>query len=203
MRKDSLLRKLRGRRPGDILARSAHFLWGYLNSLRFSRPVLISARGMIKVLVRNGAISVGEYTDLWPGVKLSCQGTGDKPALIRIGKRCSIGDRTEVHAGSLVEIGDATIIAWDCVIMDRNYHSAGGGPEDIRPVVIGSGVWVGCRAIILSGVVIGDGAVVAAGSVVTRDIPAYTLVAGNPAKIIKEVEGWQTGHSFIKSRAIQ
>ncbi len=53
------------------------------------------------------------------------------------------------------------------------------------PVRIGNDVWIGARAIILSGVTIGDGAIVAAGAVVARDVPAYGIVAGNPARLIK------------------
>ena len=72
----------------------------------------------------------------------------------------------------------------------RNYHSVDGAEERIAPVHIGNDVWIGCRSIILSGIRIGDGAVVAAGSVVTKDVPPYTLVAGNPAQIKKKVAGW-------------
>lgn len=53
------------------------------------------------------------------------------------------------------------------------------------PVQIGNDVWIGARAMILSGVTVGDGAIVAAGAVVARDVPAYGIVAGNPAKLIK------------------
>lgn len=53
------------------------------------------------------------------------------------------------------------------------------------PIVVGNDVWIATRAIIMSGVTIGDGAVIAAGSVVTRDVPPYAIVGGNPAKIIK------------------
>jgi acetyltransferase-like isoleucine patch superfamily enzyme len=59
------------------------------------------------------------------------------------------------------------------------------GAEDVRPVVIGQNVWIGSGGIILSGVTIGDGAVVAAASVVTKDVPANALVAGNPARVIR------------------
>lgn len=55
------------------------------------------------------------------------------------------------------------------------------------PVIIGSNVWFGDKATILPNVTIGDGAVIAANSVVTKDVPAYSVVAGNPAKIIKQV----------------
>ena len=56
----------------------------------------------------------------------------------------------------------------------------------VKPIIIGNGVWCGYGAIVLSGVSIGNGAVIGAGSVVTKDVPAYHIVAGNPAKIIKK-----------------
>ncbi len=57
--------------------------------------------------------------------------------------------------------------------------------ENDKDVIVEDGVWVGCNAIILKGVTIGKGAVVAAGAVVTRDVPPYSIVGGNPAKVIK------------------
>ena len=77
--------------------------------------------------------------------------------------------------------------------MDRDYHSTGQGTEILKPVAIGNNVWIGCKAIILKGVTIGEGAVVAAGSVVTKDVAPFTLVAGNPARVIREVKGWRGG----------
>ncbi len=61
------------------------------------------------------------------------------------------------------------------------------GREGARPVRIGSDVWVGGGAIILPGVTVGDGAVIGAGSVVTKDVPAGALAAGNPARVIREL----------------
>ena len=77
--------------------------------------------------------------------------------------------------------------------MDRDYHSTSHDKKIMKPVLIGNNVWVGCRAIILKGVTIGEGAVVAAGAVVTKDVPPFTLVAGNPARVIREVKGWRGG----------
>lgn len=59
-------------------------------------------------------------------------------------------------------------------------------PLTYSPITIGNGVWIGAEAIICPGVTIGDGAVIAAGAVVTKDVPAWTVVGGNPARFIKE-----------------
>ena len=166
---------------------------GYLSSIiRFNGAALICQRGGITVIKRKGEIQIGEGTTLWPNVKLSCVGLPGATAKLKIGKKCSIGDRTEIHCGENVIIGDGVIIAWDCNILDRDYHSTDGGFEKTAPVHIGDHVWIGCRSIVLKGVTIGDGAVVAAGSVVTKNVPPNTLVAGNPAEAKKVVRGWKS-----------
>ncbi len=148
--------------------------------------------GSLRVVKKNGEVIIGDRTALWPGVKLSCIGTPAQKATLKIGARCSIGDRTEIHCSDSVSIGNEVIIAWDCNILDRDYHATDAGPEKTAPVVIGNRVWIGCRAIILKGIRIGDNAIVAAGSVVTKDVPPNTLVAGNPARVRKIVKGWRT-----------
>ena len=60
------------------------------------------------------------------------------------------------------------------------------GKTEDDPIVIGDDVWIGARAIILPGVHIGRGAIVSAGAVVTDDVPEYAIVAGNPARVIKQ-----------------
>jgi acetyltransferase-like isoleucine patch superfamily enzyme len=101
-----------------------------------------------------------------------------------------LGDRTEIHCGRNVKIGNHVAISWDCVIMESDYHAAGGSEVVPRPIVIEDEAWIGCRVIILKGVTVGRGAIVGAGSVVTKDVPPYTLAAGNPARVIKPVEPW-------------
>jgi acetyltransferase-like isoleucine patch superfamily enzyme len=56
-----------------------------------------------------------------------------------------------------------------------------------KPILISKGAWIGAKSVILKGVTIGEGAIVGAGSVVSKDVPPYTIVAGNPAKIIREL----------------
>lgn len=96
-----------------------------------------------------------------------------------------------IACANKVEIGEGTIIGGGALVIDTDFHPRlpdgnwGTDPRSVsKPVVIGKKCFIGARAIILKGVRIGDGAVVGAGSVVTKDVSAKTVVAGNPAIII-------------------
>lgn len=152
---------------------------------------LLRSEKDVRVLRYNCEITLGDKVNIHRFAKLSVYGNAGKKAVLKIGNGVAIGDRTEIHAGDSVSIGDGTLIAWDCCIMDRDYHKLESETEVTAPVVIGNNVWIGCNALILKGVTIGNGAVVAAGSVVTKDVPAGALVGGNPAKVIKENVSWK------------
>lgn len=125
-------------------------------------------------------------------------------AKISIGSQTHIGGGTLLDAACGIDIGDDVLIAFDVLIMDHDSHSIHfaerksdvsdwiQGKKDwskvrMLPVVIGNKAWIGARAIILKGVTIGEGAIVGAGSVVSKDVPAWTIVAGNPARIVREL----------------
>ena len=114
-------------------------------------------------------------------------GTGQE---VEIGNNSVIGIncRIAVH----VRIHDYVLIGPEVIIISQNHAFSDTqtpiclqGFEPSKPVIIEDDVWIGARAIILPGVIIGRGAVVGAGSVVTKDIPPYAVVCGNPAKILK------------------
>lgn len=98
---------------------------------------------------------------------------------------CVILDAAKVSIGDDVLLGPAVQIYTVAHPLDAEQRKT--GLEQGKAVTIGNSVWVGGGAIILPGVTIGEGAVIAAGAVVTKDVPAYAVVAGNPAKIIKTV----------------
>lgn len=120
-----------------------------------------------------------------------------------------IGDRTFIGGSSIVcaekiEIGNDVLISWGCTIVDHGSHATdwasrkndvvawGQGTKDwsrvkMKPVKIHDRAWIGFNSIILKGVTIGEGAIVGAGSVVTKDVPPYTIVAGNTARIVREI----------------
>ena len=124
-------------------------------------------------------------------------------ASIQIGERTFIGGSTLVSAEKIT-VEDDVLISWGCTVVDHNSHAISwkhrssdvmdwmDGEKDWehverKAVTIHSKAWIGFNAIILKGVTIGEGAIVGAGSVVTNDVPPYTIVAGNPAKIIREI----------------
>lgn len=110
-------------------------------------------------------------------------------AKVSIGERTYLGRRTELHCDERIEIGAGCAISWDVQIIDSDQHAID-GVIATAPIRIGDHVWIGQRASILKGVTIGDGAIVAAGSLVTGDVPAGSLVAGVPAKLLRESVTW-------------
>lgn len=110
---------------------------------------------------------------------------------IQIGDRVRITRNFSIQCAGKVSIGNDTLIASDVFITDYNHgiepdnRSYRENPLTISFVKIGDGVWIGNNVIILPGVTIGDKAIIGAGSVVTHDVPEYTISAGNPARIIK------------------
>lgn len=171
----------------NVFSNGCAVLRGMLYKPKFNKSgKLLRVEKGVRVMKNNGTITIGDKVLLHRYVKLSAYG-----GRIEIGNNSYIGDRTEIHAGEAVKIGNNVNIAWDCNILDRDYHAFNGDSEVVKPVVIEDHVWIGVRSIILKGVTIGEGAVVAAGSVVTRDVPAGCLVAGNPAKVIKENVTWK------------
>jgi acetyltransferase-like isoleucine patch superfamily enzyme len=114
-------------------------------------------------------------------------------AEIIIGNDCGITGGS-IIAAERVEIGVRTLIGGNCLITDTDFHpleknQRWSDPEHFSslPIRIGSNVFIGSQTILLKGVTIGDGSVIGAGSVVTGEIPANVIAAGNPAKVIREL----------------
>lgn len=123
---------------------------------------------------------------------------------IWIGDNVFIGGGTVIDCVTQIVIGDDVLISYQCVLADSNNHSLSYsirkrdladwkmGRHDwsktkSAPIKISKGAWIGAHSIILKGVTIGEGAVVGAGTVVTKDVPAWTVVVGNPARVIREI----------------
>ncbi|MBB5057285.1 acetyltransferase-like isoleucine patch superfamily enzyme [Granulicella aggregans] len=125
---------------------------------------------------------------------------------IRIGSSCFIGEQTRIWSADSIVIGNRVLISHNVNIHDHNSHSwsaqrrhmhfnqifSAGHPKELKdvpssPIIIEDDAWIGFNATILKGVKIGTGAIVGAASVVTKDVAPYTVVAGNPAKVMREI----------------
>ena len=134
---------------------------------------------------------------------LGCKLNSAYHGKIVIGNNCKVGNRSEILCVDAVSIGDYTTVTQNVKIVDNNNHPV--NPEfrrfmrttphgsdarswihaDHKPIIIGENCWIGENSRIQKGVKIGDNAIVAACSVVTKDVPANSIAAGNPAKIVK------------------
>ena len=132
------------------------------------------AKRILKSVGRN--VNIERHASLQP-----CISIGDNSGL---GVDCDINGT--VIIGSNVLMGPEVVVyTRNHAYMDREKLILEQGHAEEKPVVIGDDVWIGRRAMIMPGVHIGKGAVIAAGAIVTKDVPEYAVVGGNPAKVIK------------------
>lgn len=129
----------------------------------------------------------GRESDAWIQPPFFC----DYGRNISFGSKVFFNFNCVVLDCAQVTIGNNVLIAPSVQIYTAT-HPIGAaerrtGLEMARPVTIGSDVWIGGGAIICPGVTVGDGAVIGAGSVVTRDVPSEVIVAGNPARVVREI----------------
>jgi acetyltransferase-like isoleucine patch superfamily enzyme len=146
------------------------------------------------------AISIGEFT--WVAGELLVFAQSGR---IRVGDYCYIGEGTRVWASCEVQIGNRVFLSHGVNLHDNDAHSRSARerhahfrelvtrgaatfvePVESAPIVIEDDAWIGFNSAILKGVRIGRGAIVGAGSVVTRDVAPYSVVAGNPANVVAQ-----------------
>ena len=149
---------------------------------------------------RKGLIKIGKNCDI-AGTLYSMQ-----EGKISVGNYTEIRENSFIGSVNNIQIGDCVIISNNVKIYDNNHHPT--NPKirekmcregffgdawrwnyaENAPVIINDNVWIGERSTILKGVTIGRGAIVACNSVVTKDVPEYSIVAGNPAKVVKYLD---------------
>ncbi len=148
--------------------------------------------GRLKVYgLRLAGFTIGHGTMVWGMPQIT--GRGDFTTRLKIGRWCRFNFGCIFELGTTITIGDCVNLGHQVMILTTTHGISSGerraDPNHILlPVVIERGVWIGSRSTILPGVTIGEMSIVAAGSVVTRDVPPDTLVAGVPARVVKQLD---------------
>jgi len=147
--------------------------------------------GNVLEMLREGRLEVGPHVLFEPHVWL----TGQAPARIRIGGGTFLNIGVQVAAMDLVEIGAHCMFANGCFVTDANHRFDDltrpvpwQGFTSKGPTRVGDNVWCGANVVITSGVTVGERCVIGANSVVTRDLPPFSIAAGAPATVIKTIE---------------
>jgi acetyltransferase-like isoleucine patch superfamily enzyme len=151
----------------------------------------------VHYVVGNGDIVVGDDANIDGKSSFVFGARFSERPLLEIGARTYVGHRCSFSVSSRITVGSDCYIAGGCYFLDSPGHPLEPAkrlahlppdPEQIKPVTIGNNVWIGTEAMIMPGVTVGEGSVVAARSVVTADVPPYTVAAGAPARAIKRLE---------------
>lgn len=185
------------RMPVLLRAVRSHFYTGFVRRrfAHFGKNSLIGSPA--EMVVGAQCMSIGDNAKInhdvilscWPGVLV------DNPKLI-IGNDCRLGVRCHISAAIGITIGDNLLTGPNVLITDNSHGASTKELLDKHPqsrplfskgpVAIGNNVWIGQNACIMPGVTVGDGAIIAANSVVTHDVPAYSVAAGIPARVVKQ-----------------
>lgn len=148
--------------------------WTKNRNLKNCIPGLIHIHNNAKLEVGNFSVYAGSKICVSAGAELYL-GSG------------YINHNSSIECFQKIYIGEHVIISDNVQIRDSDNHKIKGSEEkETQPIVIQDHVWIGMGAIILKGVTIGEGSIIAAGAIVTKNVPPHTIVAGVPAKVIKE-----------------
>jgi acetyltransferase-like isoleucine patch superfamily enzyme len=180
-----------------LLANLMRFFW--FEPLFRSQCVRIGSNFLMEhmpFIAGTGRITIGDDV-IFGGKPVFIFGNrgGRVPELV-IGNHTFIGHVVSFSVSDSIRIGNHCLIASGVQFSDYDGHPVDAARrrageatplENIRPIVIGNDVWIGSNVIILKGVEVGDRAVIGAGAVVTRDVPPDVVVAGNPARVVKQL----------------
>ncbi len=128
------------------------------------------------------------FPDMGEGSRINTPLTAVRPHMVKIGRNVVVMNGCLMMSAGGITIEDEALIAANVQLISNNHDLHNRNIITCRPIRICRKAWIGAGETILPGVTVGENAVVGAGSVVTRDVPPDTIVAGNPARIIKKID---------------
>ncbi|MGK0271159.1 MAG: acetyltransferase-like isoleucine patch superfamily enzyme [Cocleimonas sp.] len=160
--------------------------YALLGRLFFNVEKNVAFEGWIHIPQKNGVITIKGKSRICRNVELSVPEGGDL-----LLDNVYVGPSVTISCHERINIGSNTLIAGGVSIFDNNHKfldtesliNAQG--FESKPIEIGSDVWIGANSIITAGILIGNHSIIGAGSIVTKDVPEWAIVAGNPATIIR------------------
>lgn len=161
--------------------RLARWCWNLVYSILFRTSPRPFHRWRSCLLRLFGA-KIGANCHIYPNAKIWA------PWNLVCGDSIGVADDAELYNPDKIEIGNFGVISQGAYLCTASHdYTKSGFPLIAMPIKIGAKAWVSARAIVLMGVRIGEGAVIGAGSVVTKEMPPWTVCAGNPCRVLKEI----------------
>ena len=189
------------------------------NSIKYKRKIFVYKQNMCKFekkakILNKGSLIIGRPFDgcnIGKGTFLirknvildvneqfacgaNCQVCVEENARLEI-DNAFLNRDSKIYCTNHIKIGKDVAVSEGVIIRDSDIHTIINGDKSVQnntePIIINNHVWIGMNATILKGVTIGEGSIVGACSVVTKDVPPNVIVAGNPAKIIRENVDWR------------
>lgn len=166
----------------SIANRAGRQIWNLVWLVLF-RPTPRSFHAWRRLLLRTFGAQIGAQAHVYAGAKIWA------PWNLTVGREAGIADGADIYNPSPIRIGDYAVISQGAYLCGASHdYRSWDFPLTSAEIVIGARAWVAARAIVQMGVTIGDGCVVGAGSVVTRDLPAWTVCAGVPCRPLHPYE---------------
>lgn len=183
----------------------AYLLRNRVRETLFSRPWfkvwakrVINLTGLVGILYRVSCLSL-RGTEIGELSVIHAIELNGKASNLKMGRECVIGNRVHLALHARIELGNNVVINDGCILLTASHDVNDPEWKHVKaPIIIEDYAWIATNAIILPGVTIGCGAVVGAGAVITKNVPPYSIVAGNPARIVKERSIREFSYSAVR-----
>lgn len=165
--------------PGPALKRMA---WYFVNLL-FFQSYLFPISGLKRALLRVFGAEIASGVVIKPGVNIKY------PWFLKVGENTWIGEKVWIDNLGMVKIGSNCCLSQGAMLLTGNHnYKVSGFDLEVKGIELENGVWIGAKALVCPGAICHSHAVLGAGSVATKNLDAFTIYSGNPARAVRERE---------------